>query len=65
MLVHGTADTDVPYEQSKLMSERLRQAAVEHQLVTVPEGAHGIGNIAPAEQDRIYRDASAFLMKRV
>jgi acetyl esterase/lipase len=65
MLVHGTADTDVPYELSKQMAERLQTAGVEHQLVTVPEGAHGLGNIAPEEQDRIYRDAATFLAKRV
>ena len=65
MLVHGTADTDVPYEQSKLMGERLQKAGVEHRLVTVPDGSHGIGNIAPTEQDRIYREAAEFLMKRV
>lgn len=65
MLVHGTADTDVPYEQSKMMAERLRTVGVQHQLVTVPEGGHGIGNIAAEEQDRIYREAANFLMKRV
>jgi acetyl esterase/lipase len=65
MLVHGTRDTDVPYEQSKLMADRLRQAGVQHELVTVPEGAHGIGNIAPEEQDRIYRNGAKFLMERV
>jgi acetyl esterase/lipase len=65
MLVHGTGDTDVPYEQSKLMAERLRQAGVSHQLVTVPDGSHGIGNIAPDEQDRIYREAAAFLKNHV
>ncbi len=65
MLVHGAADTDVPYEQSKLMADRLRQAGVEHQLVTVPDGSHGIGNIAPEEQDRIYREAAMFLTKHV
>ncbi|MGH9629509.1 MAG: alpha/beta hydrolase, partial [Bryobacteraceae bacterium] len=63
MLVHGTADTDVPYEQSKLMAGRLRQAGVKHEFITVPEGAHGIGNIAPDEQDRIYHNAAMFLMK--
>jgi acetyl esterase/lipase len=63
MLVHGTADTDVPYEQSKLMAARFAKAGVEHRLVTVPEGNHGISNIAPEEQDRIYRDGAAFLMK--
>ncbi|MFN0104952.1 MAG: alpha/beta hydrolase [Bryobacteraceae bacterium] len=65
MLVHGTADTDVPHEQSKLFADRLREAGVEHRFVTVPEGSHGIGNIAAEEQDRIYRDAAAFLLKRV
>lgn len=63
MLVHGTADTDVPYEQSKLMAERFRAVGVPHQLVTVPEGGHGINNIAAEEQDRIYGKAALFLMK--
>jgi len=65
MLVHGTADTDVPYEQSKMMAERFTKAGVEHQFVTVPDGGHGIGNIPAEQQDRIYRDAAAFLHKHV
>ena len=65
MLVHGTADTDVPCQQSVMMADRLRQAGVEHELVSVPGGGHGLGNISPAEQDRIYCDAAAFLRKRV
>jgi acetyl esterase/lipase len=65
MLVHGTADTDVPYAQSELMAGRLKQVGVKHQFVTVPEGAHGIYNIPAAEQDRIYRDAATFLISRV
>jgi acetyl esterase/lipase len=65
MLVHGTADTDVPYEQSVLTAERLRTASVEHELITVPNGAHGLGNIAADERDRIYARAAGFLQKRV
>ncbi len=65
MLVHGTADTDVPYEQSKLMADRLAELGVQHKLVTIPEGAHGIGNIAPDVQDRIYREAATFLRSRI
>ena len=65
MLVHGTADTDVPYAQSELMAARLKQAGVEHRLVTVPDGAHGIYNIAGAVQDRIYRDAATFLRSHI
>jgi hypothetical protein len=47
------------------MAERLRQVGVAHQLVTVPEGGHGLANIDPDERDRLYRDAAAFLIKRV
>ncbi|HOL73450.1 MAG TPA: alpha/beta hydrolase [Bryobacteraceae bacterium] len=65
MLVHGTADTDVPYEQSVIMAERLRRERVEHRLITVRDGDHGIRNIPPEEQERIYRDAAAFLRERV
>ena len=65
MLVHGTADTDVPYAQSELMAARLKRAGVKHQFVTVPDGSHGISNIAGADQDRIYRDAAMFLAARV
>jgi acetyl esterase/lipase len=65
MLVHGTEDTDVPYEQSKIMAERLRGAGAEQKLAPVQGGAHGIGNIASDEQDRIYREAAAFLKGRV
>jgi acetyl esterase/lipase len=65
MLVHGTADTDVPYEQSKIMAERLRQVGIEHQLVTVPNGGHGLGNIPAEDAERIYRDAAKFLIRHV
>jgi dipeptidyl aminopeptidase/acylaminoacyl peptidase len=65
MLVHGTADTDVPYELSKQMAARLAEAGVEHELVMVPGGAHGLGNISPEEQDRIYQAAAAFLKQHV
>jgi acetyl esterase/lipase len=65
MLVHGTADTDVPYEQSKLMAGRLANAGVQHKLVTVPNGDHGLGNIAVDELDRLRREGATFLASRV
>jgi dipeptidyl aminopeptidase/acylaminoacyl peptidase len=65
MLVHGTADTDVPYQQSELMAVRLKQGGVKHEFVTVPGGGHGLGNIARDEQQRIYRNAAKFLIARV
>jgi acetyl esterase/lipase len=65
MLVHGTADTDVPYEQSKLMADRLVGAGVETELVPVREGAHGISNLTVGEQTRIYQAAAGFLLHRL
>ncbi len=41
MLLHGTADTDVPYQQSVDMAAALAQAGVTHALVTIPDGEHG------------------------
>jgi alpha-L-fucosidase 2 len=41
LLVHGTADMSVPYEQSLRLREALRAADVHCTLVTVPDGTHG------------------------
>lgn len=41
LLLHGTADTDVPYEQSVQMANALKAAGVQHDLVTIPDGPHG------------------------
>lgn len=40
LLLHGTKDKDVPYEQSVLMAEGLQQNGVESKLITIPEGEH-------------------------
>ena len=41
LLLHGTADTDVPYEQSVHMAGRLAEAGVEHKFITIENGPHG------------------------
>jgi len=35
LLLHGDADTDVPYEQSVIMSEKLARAGIEHKLTYI------------------------------
>lgn len=42
MLIHGTADTDVPYEQSAAMARELARQKVKHELVTVTGAGHGL-----------------------
>jgi acetyl esterase/lipase len=41
LLLHGDKDTDVPYEQSVVMAEKLSRAGVEHELITIRDGGHG------------------------
>lgn len=40
LLVHGDQDTDVPFEQSILMSEELECQGVEHELIRMPNRGH-------------------------
>lgn len=42
MLVHGTEDTDVPYELSAAMSQEFSRHKVPHELVTVRGAGHGL-----------------------
>ena len=54
VLLHGTADTDVPYHLSAGMAEALEEAGVEHHLSTIQEGGHGFdGYGGPADKDEI------------
>jgi acetyl esterase/lipase len=42
LMVHGTADTDVPYEKSAELAAELARLKVAHELVTVPSAGHGL-----------------------
>ncbi len=60
MLLHGTEDTDVPYQQSALMAEALSKQGVEHVFITVEGGGHGFngahgGLKDPANAERFQR----------
>jgi len=61
LLVHGTKDTDVPYEQSQMMAEELARRGVAHELVTVPGGSHGLAGAKPEVTDRVRESVLAFL----
>src|SRR3989454_3705402 len=38
LLIHGTKDTDVPYELSLQMAKQLAAKGVAHQFITIPDG---------------------------
>jgi len=58
LLVHGTSDRVVPYEQSVQFQAALRAAGVVCDLVTIANGLHSMGNwsrIAPNYEDEVVR----------
>ena len=65
MLIHGTDDTDVPYEQSVMMAAEFRKNGVEHELVTIPGGEHGLGGGDPTLIDAAYANALAFVERHI
>jgi acetyl esterase len=42
LLMHGTADSVVPYQQSVNYCERLKKSGASCELVAIPEGGHGM-----------------------
>jgi dipeptidyl aminopeptidase/acylaminoacyl peptidase len=61
MLIHGTADTDVPYEESVKMAKKLSQFGVKHKFLRVPQGGHGLSGVDPAVRARVFKRAAQFL----
>ena len=43
LMIHGTDDTDVPYDLSAAMARELARHGVPHELITVPRAGHGLG----------------------
>lgn len=69
LLLHGNADTDVPYAQSVHMEKRLAKANIEHDFITIPNGPHGFDHdpasaSSPEVSDALDR-AVAFLSQHV
>lgn len=60
-MIHGTNDTDVPYEQSVMMAEQFKQHNVPHLFISIPGGEHGLGGGDPKLIDASYAKAFAFV----
>lgn len=60
LLVHGDKDTDVPHEQSVLMDRELARRGVEHRLITIAGGGHGLSGTEPTILNETYDQAVGF-----
>ena len=65
LLIHGELDTDVPYEQSVLMAAELKKHRVEHRLISIANGEHGLAGADPQAAADAYHAALAFLRKHL
>jgi acetyl esterase/lipase len=65
LMIHGTIDTDVPYEQSTLMDKELARHKVEHTLITVPDAGHGLAKGDPKLIDQAYAEVLPFVNRYV
>ena len=61
LLIHGTEDTDVPYDLSAAMAKELEKHQVVHELVTVPGAGHGL---YASDHDALNADLVAFINGR-
>ncbi len=64
-LMHGEADTDVPFEQPQQMAAELARQGVEHRLIGIPGAEHGYrgGNQQLLKEG--HREAAAFVRRHL
>ena len=65
LLIHGTEDTDVPFAQSAMMAEALGEASVEHELVPIEGGEHGLEGGRPDQVANAYERAVGFIQSHL
>ena len=61
LLIHGTSDTDVPFEQSVLMTDALVRSSVEHDLIPIDSAEHGLAGGSEEQVTEAYFRALQFI----
>lgn len=61
VLIHGTADTDVPFELSRMMAQEFQKHGVAYQFHEIAHGEHGLAGADRGEIETAYRKAFEFL----
>lgn len=61
ILVHGTADTDVPHDESEKLAARFAQVGISHEFLSVDGAGHGLAGARPEDVERAEAAAAAFL----
>lgn len=65
MMIHGTIDDDVPYEQSAAMAKALAAKKLPHELVTVEGAGHGLSGGDRQLVEAAHAKALAFIRQHL
>ena len=65
LLIHGTEDTDVPYQLSVDMEKEFTRHKVPHELVTVPGAGHGLARGDKKLIDAAYEKSLDFIREKL
>jgi acetyl esterase/lipase len=65
LMIHGTKDDDVPYEQSAAMAAELARHKVAHELFKVPGARHGLAGGDKKLVAEAHERAAAFIRKQL
>jgi acetyl esterase/lipase len=65
LMIHGTADTDVPYEESAAMARELARRRRPHELITVRGAGHGLAGGDPKAVADAHRRARQFIRRHL
>jgi acetyl esterase/lipase len=65
LLVHGTADTDVPCEQSERMAAQFAKHGVAHRFIRVEGAEHGLQGAGENVTGPVYREVTDFLLRHL
>jgi acetyl esterase/lipase len=57
ILIHGTADTDVPWSESDAMDKALTRAHVRHEFLSVPGAGHVLGDLSEEKRNEVLSKA--------
>jgi acetyl esterase/lipase len=65
LMVHGTVDTDVPYEESAAMARELARLRAPHELITVRGAGHGLAGGDRQQVAEALAKARAFIRQHL
>jgi len=65
VLIHGTADTDVPFEQSQRMAEELQKHGVAYQFHKIANAEHGLAGGDRGQIDQAQGQAFEFVKHKL